>query len=174
MSTETLVLTLKCLQGKTSASPFPLDGNNRKKNKYSNLVLTCNMSNALKIVLQSVLLILAGLLVILICRAMQYTNPPKAGEYYYSSILMDNYTILCACVFFIIGLLIGYCFRLNPWHVGLSLILIFPIVTFYEATIYRRSHNLLPFELVIYFLYSLPAVVGVYLGKFIQRRKAMH
>ena len=129
------------------------------------------MSTATKFLLKSILLISIGLLIILLCRTIQSTNPPQAGEYYYSSILRDNYTVLCGSIFFIVGLLIGYYFKLNPWYVGISLILIFPIVAFYEATIYRGSHNLIPFELVIHFLFSLPVIVGVYLGRFLQKRR---
>lgn len=132
------------------------------------------MSNTIKILSKSILLIFTGILIIFICRMIQHVNPPQAGEYYYSSILKDNYTVLSACVFFVVGFLIGYYFKLNPWFVGTSLILIFPIVSFYEATIYRGSHNLIPFELIIYFLFSLPAIAGVYLGKFIEEKKAIH
>ncbi|MEJ7830066.1 MAG: hypothetical protein WKF91_17790 [Segetibacter sp.] len=132
------------------------------------------MSNTIKLVSKFILLIFTGILIILLCRMIQHVSPPQVGEYYYSSILRDNYTVLSACVLFVVGLLIGYYVKLNPWLVGISLILIFPIVSFYEATIYRGSHNLIPFELVIHFLFSLPAVAGVYLGKFIERKKTIY
>ena len=37
-----------------------------------------------------------------------------------------------------------------------------------EIFIYRGSHNLIPFELIMYFLHALPCVIGVYISKLIQ------
>jgi len=36
-----------------------------------------------------------------------------------------------------------------------------------EAIIYKESHNLISFELIIHFLFACPAIIGVYPGKFI-------
>src|SRR6478736_6559449 len=123
------------------------------------------MSNTIMSILKYVFLIFIGLLLILLCSMFQQVEPPEAGEYYYSSFLRNNYTILSASLFLLVGILVGYFFKLNPWLVGLSLILIFPLVSFYEATIYRGSHNLIPFELIVYFLWALPGIAGVYLGR---------
>ena len=119
------------------------------------------------------LLIIAGLLLILLSSRIQHVAPPQSGEYYYSGFLRNNYTVLTACIFLIVGLLMGYYFKLNPWLSGISLVLIFPITAFYEATVYRGSHNLIPFELVVYLLWSIPAIAGIYLGRFISHRIAI-
>jgi hypothetical protein len=50
------------------------------------------------------------------------------------------------------------------------MIAIFPIACFYEAAVYSSSHNLIPFELFFYFLFSLPITAGAYLGKLIAYR----
>jgi Na+-driven multidrug efflux pump len=34
-----------------------------------------------------------------------------------------------------------------------------------EATIYRGSHNLIPFEFAIFFAYGLPAIIAEFVGK---------
>jgi len=117
-----------------------------------------------------ILLIFVGLLILLLSSRIQHVEPPQAGEYYYSSFLRNNYTILSACIFLVVGLLIGYYFKLEPLLAGVSLILIFPITAFYESTVYRGSHNLIPFELVVYLLFSLPAIAGIYLGRLISNR----
>jgi hypothetical protein len=121
-------------------------------------------------VMKYILLIFVGLLLLLVSSKIQPVKPPEAGEYYYSSFLMNNYTVLTACIFLILGLLIGYYFKLNPWLSGFSLILVFPIAAFYEAIVYKGSHNLIPFEFVIYLLFSFPPVAGIYLGRFISHR----
>ncbi|HLO79536.1 MAG TPA: hypothetical protein VK166_01180 [Chitinophagaceae bacterium] len=120
-----------------------------------------------------ILLIFAGLLIILLSSRIQHVPPPQAGEYYYSGFLRNNYTVLTACIFLIAGLLIGYYLKWNPWLSGISLISIFPITAFYEATVYRGSHNMIPFELVIYLLWSAPAIAGIYLGRFISDKVAI-
>ncbi len=118
------------------------------------------------------LLLLLGLGLILLASTLQHVRAPQAGEYHYSSFLRHNYTWLTIGLFFIGGLAIGYRFHPNPWRVGIAMIFIFPLVSMYEAAIYRGSHNLIPFELIVYFAFSLPAVAGVYLGNWVfQRRK---
>jgi hypothetical protein len=131
------------------------------------------MSKTIIRILKYVLLIFVGLLLLLLSSRIQHVEPPQAGEYYYSSFLRNNYTFLTASIFLLLGLLIGYYFKLNPWLSGFSLVLIFPIAAFYEATVYRGSHNLIPIELVIYLLFSFPAIAGIYLGRFISHRMAI-
>jgi hypothetical protein len=117
-----------------------------------------------------IILIIAGLLLILLCSIMQKVAPSQYPEYYYSLFLARNYTVLTAVIFFMAGLLIGYYFRLNPWLSGMCLILIIPIASFYEIAVDLSSHNLLPFELIIYFVFALPPTIGVYLGRFVFER----
>lgn len=102
-----------------------------------------------------------------------FLNPatPQAGEYYYSNLLRTNYTYLSASLFFVTGLIAGYRIKINPWLTGFAMIAVFPIIAMYEATIYRGSHNLIPLEIAVHFLYALPAILGVYLGKFITKQK---
>ena len=123
-----------------------------------------------------ILLIFVGLLLILLCSQLQQVTSSEPGEYYYSDFLRNNFTFLAAAIFFVTGILTGYYLTLNPWLAGICLIMIFPLISLYEATVYRGSHNLLPFEFFVYFLFSLPAVIGVYTGDFIfkkVRRKAL-
>lgn len=99
---------------------------------------------------------------------------PQAGEYYYSNLLRTNYTYLSASLFFVVGLIAGYRIKINPWLTGFAMIAAFPIIAMYEATIYRGSHNLIPLEFAVHFLYALPAILGVYIGKFIERKSSTH
>jgi hypothetical protein len=111
-------------------------------------------------------LVFAGLFIIILSSTMQQAAPLQSGEYFYSGFLRNNYTVVTVCMFFVVGLSVGYYLQLNPWFSGLSMILVFPLVSLYEATVYRGSHNLLPLEFVVHFLYALPAILGVYLGRY--------
>ena len=93
-------------------------------------------------------------------------NAPEDGEYYYSSFLTNNYTLLSNVFFFITGLLGGYYFKLNPWGLALCLFLIFPLTSLIEGAVYRGSHNLIPFELAYQVVMALPTVAAAYIGRF--------
>lgn len=118
-------------------------------------------------------LVFLGFLLVLLCSTIQEVPPPPTGEYYYSGFLRNNYTVLTASIFLIVGLLIGRYFKLNPSLSGISLMLIYPITTFFEATVYKGSHNLIPFELLVYLLWSIPAIAGNYIGRYVSHRIAL-
>jgi hypothetical protein len=118
-------------------------------------------------IFQYLLLPVIGLLVILVCSIVQHGEAPSQGEYYYSSFLRNNYTLTAGIIFFIIGLAVGYYLNLNPWLSGLGLVLIFPVTSLAEAIMYKGSHNLIPFELAVHFLYALASIIAVFTGRFI-------
>jgi len=102
-------------------------------------------------------------------RIISKTKP--GDEYYFSSLLSNNFRYATTLLFFSSGIVVGYFWRLSPWLTGLCLIAIFPLTSVVEGTIYKGSHNLIPFEFIIHFLFALPAVIGVYVGKFILKKK---
>ncbi len=115
-------------------------------------------------------LVIIGLMIILLCSLIQNVPPPGKGEYYYSSFLRKNFTLLSNVLFLVTGLVVGYLSKLNPWYSGICLFLVFPVTSIIEATVYKGSHNLIPFELIIYFLMAIPTVIAVYIGRFIRRK----
>jgi len=112
-----------------------------------------------------------GPLTIIISSLFQNIIIPKEQQGF-SYFLNYNFTMPVGTIFFITGVLIGYFWQLNPWKVGLCLFLVFPVTAFIEILIYRGSHNLIPFELLIYFLYALPCIIAVYIGKYISQQRA--
>jgi hypothetical protein len=111
------------------------------------------------------LLTLIGLGIIVCCSLFQHIATVP-GEYHYSHFLMKNYlTIPTATIFFLVSIAIGYYWRLNPWLSGFCLFFILPLTSIIEGSVYRGSHNLIPFEFIIFFIFSLPAVIGVYIGR---------
>jgi hypothetical protein len=118
-----------------------------------------------------VLLVVLGAALILACGKLQHVSVPAQGEYYYSGYLRNSYALITATVLLIAGLFIGLRTGLKPVISGLALIFIFPLTAVYEATLYRGSHNLIPFELAVYAFFSIPAIAGALAGRFIQTRK---
>src|SRR4051812_10780460 len=102
------------------------------------------------------LCIAAGILVILLTNALFAPAKTVAGEYHYSTILRSNYGVFANVLFGAAGFFAGYLFGKNPWLIGICLWLVYPITALIEATVYRGSHNLIPFELAMFFLMSLP------------------
>lgn len=113
------------------------------------------------------LLFVAGGLILVMNSIIERNGIPLPGEYQFSNFLRSNYSYISGSLFFLIGIIAGYYFKSNPWITGISLISIFPIIAIYEGIIYRGSHNLIPFEFVLHFLFSLPAVFGTYCGRFL-------
>ena len=111
------------------------------------------------------LLMVLGLVILFCCSLFLHVTP-VAGEYHYSELLRSNYlTIPGVTIFFIAGFGVGYFWNLNPWVSGLCLFIIFPLTSIIEGIAYKGSHNLIPFELIIFFLFALPSVIAVYIGK---------
>lgn len=69
------------------------------------------------------------------------------------------------------GLIIGFSAKRRCVFLGLSSVLVFPTVAIYEMLIDSSSHNLWPFEFIIYFAFSIPAIIGACIGKKIAERK---
>jgi hypothetical protein len=112
----------------------------------------------------------SGVLILVICSLIQPTAAPKAGEYYYSSFFRNNYTLLSNIIFVITAFVIGYYTDLNPFVSGLCLFLVFPITSMVEGTIYKGSHNLIPFEFVMHLIMALPTILAGYVGKLAGKR----
>jgi len=118
------------------------------------------------------LLVVVGVSIIFISSLLQHIKIPKEQEYLFSSFLNYNFTKPVGVVFFITALLIGCLFKLNPWEVALCLFVVFPITSIVEGAFYPDSHNLIPFEFAMYFIYALPSIIAVYIGKFISKQLA--
>ena len=117
------------------------------------------------IIVKYFFLAFSGLFILGISRLVQPIPNPVAGEYFFSTILRDHYSLLTIVLYCIIGFLVGYFFRLNPWISGLCLLLIFPLTSVIEAAVYPGSHNLIPFEFIVFFVWALPSIAAVYVGK---------
>jgi hypothetical protein len=91
----------------------------------------------------------------------------RPGTEYVSHFLVVNYGLFTMFLFFGAGLAVGYFWRLSAWVSGLCMIAVFPLTAIVEAVIDATSHNLIPFEFIMHFMFALPAVIGVYLGRLV-------
>jgi hypothetical protein len=112
-----------------------------------------------------------GVVLILLAFQLNGFALPEEGEYYYSKIVRNNYTKTMMIVYLVAGVVLGYVLQLKPWLTGILLVSYFFLITAYEATVYRGSHNLLPFELAMYLFFAIPPVGGAYIGYLIKRSR---
>lgn len=117
-------------------------------------------------------LVIIGVLIIFICSLIQHVAASTKGEYFYSTFFIRNYTFPARALFFVAGFLAGYLYNLNPWYTGICLVFIFPLISIVESIIYAGSHNLIPFEFIVYFIYALPSIIAVFIGKSVTKQIA--
>lgn len=121
--------------------------------------------------LQYFSLVITGLIIIFFCSLIQHVVIPMEQRDF-SHFLNYNFTKTAAIVFFITGFLIGNLSQLNPCYTGICLFLVFPLTSLIEGTINKGSHNLIPFEFIMYFMYALPSIIAAFMGRFIRRQIA--
>ncbi len=104
----------------------------------------------------------------LVFRAMPKER--DAEEYFLTGLLAANYDGVTALVFGVAGFAIARRFATAPLLVGLGMVVLFPIGMAVEMARSPTSHNLLPFEILGYCGYALPATVGAWIARRANRR----
>lgn len=96
-----------------------------------------------------------------------YLSPGKTIVYYDASLFpiiataIKNLSILpTAILLFLTGLIVGYLKPKMWWVLGFSTIILFPIAAILEMIVQPTSHNLWPFEFLLYAGLSVPAMIG--------------
>jgi len=74
---------------------------------------------------------------------------------------------------FIVGLLAGFLTRLPIKVIGLAAMTLFPIAAFADIAKDGTSHNLIPFEIVVYLLYSIVPLLGGLTGRSLRQLMAL-
>jgi hypothetical protein len=127
--------------------------------------------NQKSLLVQVFLTVFVGIALILLAIQLNGFTLPEEGEYYYSKIVRNNYTKTMMIVYLVAGVVLGYVLQLKPWLTGILLVSYFFLITAYEATVYRGSHSLLPFEFAMYLFFAIPPVGGAYIGYLIKRSR---
>lgn len=67
------------------------------------------------------------------------------------------------------GFIVKLWSKVSSWKIGLMSMILFPFAAIIEVIIDHSSHNMFPFELIIYALMTIPAIAGAYSAQLIQR-----
>ncbi|MFH0728940.1 MAG: hypothetical protein V2B19_21710 [Pseudomonadota bacterium] len=113
--------------------------------------------------------VLAFLTPILVAR---FGKIPSVNLIVIIGLINENIIFLpTAMLLFIIGIFLGYYGDRIWWLTSMLTIIILPINAILEMRVMPKSHNLWPFEFVIYQIMALPAVIGSYYGKIRRERR---
>jgi len=123
------------------------------------------------IVLSSLLGFLAFFLPVLFVRDMEIVGERISFITLVSHTVENTVPLPTAALLFAVGFSLGTVGPRVWWLVGLSTMFIFPIVAICEMIISPTSHNLWPFEFLLYGLFSIPAIIGSFVGSRISLRK---
>ncbi|MCX6858241.1 MAG: hypothetical protein NTV80_25445 [Verrucomicrobia bacterium] len=83
---------------------------------------------------------------------------------------VEGMSYLTFIFLFISGLLLGLLGKGHPFLLGLATLVSLPLLAIAEMVVSPTSHNLWPLEFAIYGLISLSAVLGAFIGRYLQKR----
>lgn len=116
---------------------------------------------------------LLATLTILGVHQLLFTPPPASSrEYAVTGLVSGNYGWIVAVLLFVVGVAVAYIFRSSPLATGAGLILILAAATCYEVKKYPTSHNLLPFDIISWFVMAAPLMLGSILGNRLRPKQA--
>ena len=108
---------------------------------------------------------------ILALHAMLHVTPaPDPGEYYLTELARAQLGPLSISLALLAAAALGFVWQIPPPVVGLSMVGTFPLIALYEGTVFRGSHNLMPFEFAIVALWSVPLILAAAVGRWTARR----
>lgn len=109
---------------------------------------------------------------ILLAFKLLSNKPLLASGKYLSETLLENYNVYTIGTIALCAGVISYLTGVRPFIISLFMVVIFPIVAICEAIAYPTSHNLLPIELIMYFIMGVPPFIGAFFGyKFLNKKE---
>ncbi len=67
------------------------------------------------------------------------------------------------------GFIVKQWSKVSSWKIGLMSMILFPFAAIIEMIVDSSSHNLFPFEFLIYLLMAIPSLAGAYLAQLIYK-----
>ncbi len=102
---------------------------------------------------------------------LQTPVAPDPGEYFLTEYLRAVTGPVSIGLALLLAAALGYLCQIPGPAVGLAMVAIFPLVIAYETTAFPGSHNLVPFELAVVVLMSIPLMLAAAGGCWSARRR---
>lgn len=95
---------------------------------------------------------------------------PVGDSYAYMTLAHGSVGTISITALVVVAFALGYFTNSPPLLVGLCMVQIFPILVMLEANGNPNTHNMFPFEIVMYAFCSLPLALVAWLGVLASRR----
>ncbi|MCX5761134.1 MAG: hypothetical protein NTW72_06455 [Gemmatimonadetes bacterium] len=95
---------------------------------------------------------------------------PRAGEYFLTRLAQSLVGIVSLPLAGFMAATFGLLTRAHVALIGLAMVAVFPAIAVYEATRFRGSHNLMPFEFAMIAVCAVPLVLAAWIGRRLARR----
>ena len=82
---------------------------------------------------------------------------------------IEAFSIWSISLLILSGFVVKLLSNLSSWKIGLITMALFPILAIIELIFDSSSHNMLPFEFILYAVYSVPAIIGAYIAQGIRK-----
>ena len=83
---------------------------------------------------------------------------------------VEGMSYITLILLFVSGLSLGLLGRGHPFLLGVATLVLLPLLAIAEIFASPTSHNLWPLEFAFYGLISLSAVLGAYIGRYVQSK----
>jgi hypothetical protein len=82
---------------------------------------------------------------------------------------IEGMSIYSLSFLFLSGFIVKLFSKASFWKIGLMSMTLFPLATFCEMIFDPTSHNMFPFEFILYVIYTIPAIIGAAASQFMKR-----
>ncbi len=97
---------------------------------------------------------------------------PARSEYFLTELARAQVGIVSISFMLVAAFALGFYTRTSVVLTGLAIAAVFPAIAVYESARYRGSHNLIPFELIMIAIATVPLMVAAWIGRTMARRVA--
>lgn len=81
---------------------------------------------------------------------------------------LEGFSLYSLLFLFLSGFIVKLFSAIPSWKIGLMSMAMFPLAAICEMISDTSSHNLFPFEFIIYGFYTIPAIIGAYISQIIK------
>jgi len=82
---------------------------------------------------------------------------------------IEGFSVLSIIFLFSTGFGMRFYTKLSGWKIGLSTMALFPIMAIIEMIVDSTSHNMFPFEFIVYAITTIPGIIGAYIAQVVQK-----